>query len=444
MTTVSDASAHLSDGELQGLVAKTPQPGLGRAVRHLLSGCPECRRAVAERLYPEFAPEVSPEGPGVSAETLARAAEQAEAERAAAKALRSEIRRCADEAELLALVRTHRTPAMVQSLASASHEALGDSPVRAVELARTAVRLADLLPRRRYGDGLVNDFRAHARVRLANARRRSSDLRGCDLALSEARKILEAGSGDPLEAAGLGLVEGLLRKDQERYEEACQAVERAAFTLAKCGERHRCGVAMIDRAVVLYEGGKADKAIHSLYAASMMIDATADPRMALAIFHNLSLYHADLGFFDEAAHYLAMAGPLYEVVGARSDQIRQSWLLGSLLLKRHRFAEAETRLKEVRDAFLQIDLPMEAAQVSLELALVCAEQGRVRDLRKLASEMQPLFEALGLQRQALQALFFLRGAIEAEAATAFVVRYVLDFLRRLREDESLTFHPPLN
>ena len=58
--------------------------------------------------------------------------------------------------------------------------------------------------------------------------------------------------------------------------------------------------------------------------------------------------------------------------------------------------------------------------------------------------MKPIFESRGLHRQALQALVFLRGAVEAEVATTFAVGYVLDFIKRLRDDETLVFRPPVN
>ena len=333
---------------------------------------------------------------------------------------------------------------MVKRLCDESHEVVGDDHGRAVELARVAIRLADLLPAQTYGEGLANDMKAHARVRLANAQRRGSDLHASNESLAEARGFLAVGSGDPIEEAILGQIEALLRKDQERYDEALEAIDRAGLIFAKCGERHWCGKALIDRGVVLCESGSLEDAIFCLYTASSLIDGRREPRMALAIFHNLSRYHAKLGFLDEADRFLNLAHPLYEATGTRSEQIRQQWLLGTLHLKRGDLSGAARRLRTARDWFIELGMPIEAAKVSLELAASYAQQNRVADLRRLATEMQPIFESRGLHRQALQALAFLRGAIEAEVATAFAVGYVLDFIRRLRDDDSLVFRPPVN
>ena len=437
-------ATHLNQRELHGLVTGPPEKGLGRAVSHLLTGCPQCCQLVATRVYPDCAPGESPDLPRPAGGVLARAAKRADAESAAAKARWREVRDRAGEEELLAAVKRHRTPAMVRRLCNESHKVVGDDHGRAVELARVAIRLAGLLPAQTHGEGLVNDMKAHARVRLANAQRRGSDLRASDESLAEARRFLGVGSGDPLEDALLGRIEALLRKDQERYEEASDAIDRAAWTLAECGEKHRCGKALIDRGVVLYEGGEGYDAIQSLYTASALIDGRREPRMALAVFHNLSLYHAELGFLDEADRFLTLAEPLYRATGSRSEHLRQQWLLGSLRLKRGDLPGAAERLRAARDGFVGLGMAVEAAQVSLELAESYAQRNRVEDLRVLASEMKPIFESRGLHRQALQALVFLRGAMEAEAATAFAVGYVLDFITRLRADETLVFRPPAN
>ena len=437
-------AAHLSKRELQGLVTGPPQKGLGRAVSHLLTGCPQCCWMVAERVYPDYELAESTDVPGPAEGVLAQTTERADAERAAAKAQWHEIRDRHGEEALLASVQRHRTPAMVRRLCDESHGVVGDDHGRAVELAQVAIRLADLLPAQTYGKGLVNDMKAHARVRLANAQRRGSDLSASNESLAEARQFLAVGSGDPIEEAILGQIEALLRKDQERYDEALEAIDRAGLIFAKCGERHWSGKALISRAVVLFESGDAYEAISSLYAASALLDGPREPRMVLHVFHNLSLYHAELGFLDEAARFLELAEPLYEATGSHWELLHQQWLLGTLLLKRGDLMGAEEQLRTARDGFIQTGMAIEAAQISLELAASYTEQGRTSELRRLAAEMRPIFESRGLHRQALQALMFLQAAIQAEAVTAFAVGYVLDFIRKLREDDSLIFQPPAN
>ena len=87
-----------------------------------------------------------------------------------------------------------------------------------------------------------------------------------------------------------------------------------------------------------------------------------------------------------------------------------------------------------------------ACECAAEMQLSERMQRKWRTLAATAiyDRYRPLFESRGMYRQAIQALMFLRGAVEAEAATVFAVGYVLDFIKRLREDDTLVFRPPVN
>ena len=60
------------------------------------------------------------------------------------------------------------------------------------------------------------------------------------------------------------------------------------------------------------------------------------------------------------------------------------------------------------------DAAYDTALVSLDLASLYAEQGRMAELKRIAEEMVPFFSSRQIHREALAALDYWRQAVEAE------------------------------
>lgn len=68
---------------------------------------------------------------------------------------------------------------------------------------------------------------------------------------------------------------------------------------------------------------------------------------------------------------------------------------------------------------------------------LAAEQ--TREVKELAREMAPVFQAQGVHREALAALRLFCQAAEKEAATLDLARRLVDYLERARHDPGLRF-----
>ena len=108
---------------------------------------------------------------------------------------------------------------------------------KALELAATAVSVAERLDRLFYPAALVEDARAESWLRLGDARRRASDLPGADEAISRANELLGSGTGDPLLQAQVLEAQAMLRRDQGRPAEARTLSNTAAKTSREAGGR---------------------------------------------------------------------------------------------------------------------------------------------------------------------------------------------------------------
>ena len=81
-------------------------------------------------------------------------------------------------------------------------------------------------------------------------------------------------------------------------------------------------------------------------------------------------------------------------------------------------------------AFLQEGIAVDAALVSLDLAVLHARCGNTARIRQLAAEMLPIFEAGGVHPDAMAALLLFQQAAEAEEVTVDLVGQVAASFRR--------------
>ena len=101
--------------------------------------------------------------------------------------------------------------------------------------------------------------------------------------------------------------------------------------------------------------------------------------------------------------------------------------------------DAQEALTQVKADFTARGLAYDAALASLELAALYLEDERTAEVRDLAREMAPIFQAQGVHREALAALRLFRQAAEREAVTLEMARRLVDYLERARHDPEMRF-----
>jgi len=306
-------------------------------------------------------------------------------------------------------------------------------------LGRLALRLSDHLDAMRYGAKRITDLQARAWAYIGNARRRRFDFTSAEEAFQTARSTLKQGTGDSLERAILLDLRASLRRDQRRFAESKKLLDRAVTIFREAGERHRAGRSLVNLATIHHHAGDPAAGIPLLHQALELIDSEREPRLLLCARHNLIDYHAEIGRFVEAQKLYREARPLYRSFNEPWVQNRRSWVRGKIARGLGQIKQAETRFLAARDGFVKEGIPYDTALVSLELALLYAEQGRTEELKRLAADMVPIFTSRHIHREALAALTFLRQAMEAEQASLEVVVRVADFLRKSEHDPEMRF-----
>ncbi|HMB52707.1 MAG TPA: hypothetical protein VKU40_05285, partial [Thermoanaerobaculia bacterium] len=187
--------------------------------------------------------------------------------------------------------------------------------------------------------------------------------------------------------------------------------------------------------------GCPEPAEEALVEALRHVDPLGDPRTALYIQHNLTLCLAETERYLEAERMFRSTRALYDRFPDRVTRLRARWLEGILAAGTGRAAHAEQLLTAVQDEFLQQELPYDSALAGLERAALYARLGRTADVRRLATELAPVFFSYKLERDAVAAVAFFVQAAERDRATIETIRKVSRFLKRVQVEPSARFDP---
>jgi tetratricopeptide (TPR) repeat protein len=307
-----------------------------------------------------------------------------------------------------------------------------DDPATAIELAELAVTVSGRLDTEHYGEALVEDARARAWGHLGNAFRIANDLRQAEEALRKAEEHHEQGGEDAYLGAEILSFKSSLRNAQGRHMEAAALLDPAIKVYREAKDRHREGRTIIKKASSLSYAGRNAQAIRLVRRGLAKIDVYEEPRLLVYARHNLIGYLNEIGRHEKALRTLAETRGLYLQLGERSSLVRLRWLEGKILRDLGRTNEAEAAFREVRDELIGLSLGLDAALVSLELAMILLERGDTGELKRLAAEMIPVFESRDDHQKALAAFLLFQKAAEAEQVTLGLLQEVVTSLEQTR------------
>jgi tetratricopeptide (TPR) repeat protein len=330
-----------------------------------------------------------------------------------------------------------RSWAVAELLCEQSERAAADSAERALELAELARFVAERTPG---GEVWRLRLQGYAWAFIGNARRVGGDLRGADRAFAQARTLWEAGAAalpGLLDAARLLDLEASLRRAQRRFAEAIELLDRALA--ASTVPSTRAGCVLLKKAFTYEQMGDCEGAITALERAASFVDGKKEPRSLFALRFNLAVNLCHLERYAEAAPLVAQARELAIELRNDLDLSRVLWLEARVLAGLGRRTEAIAALRQVRDDFAARGHAYDAALATLNLAVLLLEDGRTAEVQALAREMVPIFESLGIDREALAAVRLFSQAGQQAAATAELARRLLRFLERARHDPALRF-----
>ncbi len=405
-------------------------------VREHVSRCARCERRL-ESLQPQ-AHGVYDKALSASARRL-RALESFYAkERSEAEGLLAELLRHPAERRLI-LVRNHprfHTWGILEKLLDCSRQESFMNPQASEELATLAIALSEQLDEASYGAESINDLKGRAWAYLANALRIRSDLRGAGEAFDRSQACLRRGTKDPWElAVWLDLKASLLRA-QRCFDEAMRLLQRAQTIFLAIGDRHYAGRTLVNMDNVLHHEGRPEEGIPLLYRALELIDPEQDPKLLLITRHNLIDDLAEASRCMEAQRLFIQTRPLYQRLDLPWFRHRRTWVEGKIVRGLGQPDKAEELLLSARAGLIEERLSYDTALISLDLAGLYSEQGRLAEMKRLALEMTPIFSSLQVHREAIAAFNIWHQAVQSETAGVELTARAMLALRRSRYEQS--------
>lgn len=364
---------------------------------------------------------------------LARGLRQAKAARARQEAedAFSQLMRCtpADRRALPAIFPEYRTWALAVRVAEASVAAAADDAEKALELAELACSIAERVEEE---PGFCLRLQGHCLGRRANAWRVGNDFDRSEQDFARAWELWRAGSdADPplLPEWQMLSLEASLRQEQHLFHQALDLLDRAKA--AAGGDLAAEGRILLKREQVYERMGDVEQALAVLAEAAPVIEDCGDSRLAFLYRYKTVLNLVHLGRFAEAVALWPLVVELAAVQGKKLEQLRVRWVEGRLRAGLGERLEAMAIFVEVQREFTRLRLPYDAAQVSLDLAVLWLEAGQTAEVRELALEMAWIFKAKKIAREALAALRLFCDAAKRDAATLELARQIRAEIERV-------------
>jgi tetratricopeptide (TPR) repeat protein len=264
-------------------------------------------------------------------------------------------------------------------------------------------------------------------------------LEGAERAFNSADELWKAGEGITDKLVEEGLIFALkasLRRDQRRFDEAKNLLERAALLASSSTFRIQVTVS---KAKLLVEMGDLEEAVALLEQVKEMASPKEEARLLFNIWHNLADALSKLDRFNEAAALLPQAHAYLLKAGGELNRVRLLWTEGRVAAGLGKLEDGIALLARVRGEFASRNMAYDVALVSLEIAILYAGQGRTDQVKTLARHMTPIFQAHAIHREALAALTLFRQAAEREQVTQDLARELLSYLRKARCNPDLRF-----
>ncbi|HSF38796.1 MAG TPA: helix-turn-helix transcriptional regulator [Thermoanaerobaculia bacterium] len=324
--------------------------------------------------------------------------------------------------------------ALCERLCAESAKAAADEASRALELAELALQVAQLVPGE---EEARSQIQGYAWAFVGNARRVASRLPEAEEAFKKSRSLRWADSAFKsglLDEVRLLDLEASLCRDQRRFDEALVLHDRSL----QASNPSSVSI-LLNKSATQEQMGDFNAAITTLEKASAQVDGEREPRLLCVLRFNLvvNLIHQDR--HDEAVALLPKVRELALEIGNGLDLVRVVWLESRIFVGLGRREEAMAALEQVRGEFTTREIAYDAALVSLELAVLYLEDGRISEVRILARQMLWIFRAQGVHREALAALKLFCEAAEREQATVDLARRIAEYLERARHNPALRF-----
>lgn len=277
---------------------------------------------------------------------------------------------------------------------------------------------------------LAPEIRAATLLFLANALRVRQHLASAKRCWVAVHRQMSGIRNAALEATR-SYFEALFLAATRDFTPAIGLLEEAADEYARLGNRLLSSFAKTSLAKAHHVVGDARMALRHIQEAVERMPREAGTLPRLLLMHDLTLFTA-LGGYPVHAYWLYRnLEPVYACVGSDLLRVREAWLKAHLALEMDGPELAARGYGWVKEAMAKRQLYYDAALAGLDQAKALARCGRSEDVKKLAEELVPVFQAHGIEREVRMAMEQWVEAVRRQQTDEATVQSTLDVLRVL-------------
>jgi tetratricopeptide (TPR) repeat protein len=225
-----------------------------------------------------------------------------------------------------------------------------------------------------------------------------------------------------------------------RNAEALEVLASAERVLAPFGASVPLAKAAVLRAGIFFQQGDFERAEQEWQAIIPALIRLGDEVELARVRANLAECQRMRGAYDDALATARAAIDAYRTLGMDTEIIRTQWTVANVLIGR---GDTDAGLDELYGAAAEFEILAmyaDAGFVKLDIAEELLRREEWRDAALVAREVVNLFARAGVTAGSIQAVSFLRTAVEREHATISLVRYVREYVTC--DDPSRLFLPP--
>jgi tetratricopeptide (TPR) repeat protein len=225
-----------------------------------------------------------------------------------------------------------------------------------------------------------------------------------------------------------------------RFREALDTLNVSSTTLRDFGESLPLAKTMMLAAAILLDQGDALAARERWRDVMPILERLGQNVELARVLANLAECNLRLGRLDEAEHDAREAMHRYRELRMDAEAMRSGWTLGMVALARGAYEEGLSALESTAASFEARGMAGDAGFVKLDICEELLRRGEWKDAAVIARELIRLFTAARVTLASIQALDYLRRAVERHEATTAVVESVREFV--MVDDAARTFTPP--